>query len=78
MGCKYMRIPKKIEKILDKREKLSIELMHLNTQLDEWLENKGGNLTDPDIADGVLSGCMIYAEPWTANKVVRDYIENKL
>lgn len=73
-----MKIPKKIEKILDRREKISIELMHLNTELDNWLESKGGDLTDPDISDGVLSGCMIYAEPWSANRIVRDYIENRL
>lgn len=73
-----MKIPKKIEKILDRREKISIELMHLNTELDNWLESKGGDLTDSDICDGVLSGCMIYVEPWTANRIVRDYIENRL
>ena len=73
-----MKIPKEIEKLLDRREKISTELMRLNTELDNWLESKGGDLTDSDVADGVLSGCMIYAEPWTANRIVRDYITNKL
>ena len=73
-----MKIPKKIEKLLDKREKLATELMSVNTELDNWLESKGADLTDEDITDGVLTGCMIYAEPWTANRIVRDYVENKL
>lgn len=73
-----MKIPKKIDKILDRREKLSIELMHLNTEIYSWLESKGADFTDEDICDGVLTGCMIYVEPWTANEIVRDYIENKL
>ena len=73
-----MEIPKRIEKILDRREKVSLELACLNTKIDDWLESQGANLYDPEICDGVLTGCMIYAEPGTANKVVRDYIKNKL
>lgn len=70
-----MKIPKKIDKMLDRREKLSVEMMHLNTEIDNWLESKGAELTDAEICDAVLTGCMIYTEPWTANKIVREYIE---
>ena len=73
-----MKVPKKIEKILDRRAKIAMELMYLNTELDKWLESKGTDLTDEKINDAVLTGCMIYAEPWTANRIVRDYIENEL
>ena len=73
-----MNIPKKIEKLLDKREKLAMELLSVNKELDDWLENKGADLTDASICDGVLSGCMIYCEPWTAKMIVRDYIKNEL
>lgn len=73
-----MKVPKKIEKILDRREKITMELMSLNTELDEWLESKGADLTDEKINDAVITGCMIYAEPWTAKQIVRDYIENEL
>ncbi len=73
-----MKIPKKIEKILDKRAKLALELMAVNSELDNWLESKGANLMDADIKDAVQTGCMIYAEPWTAKEIVQEYIENKL
>lgn len=73
-----MVIPKKIKKLIDKRERIAIELMHLNAELDNWLESKGADLTDTDICDAVLTGCMIYAEPWTAKILVEEYIENKL
>lgn len=73
-----MKIPKKIDKMLDRREKLAIELTNINTEIDNWLESKGANLIDAELCDAVLTGCMIYAEPCTANRVVRDYIENKL
>lgn len=48
--------------------------MCLNTELDKWLESKGADLTDEDLNSAVTSGCMIYAEPWAANEVVRNYI----
>lgn len=73
-----MKIPKKIEKILDRREKIALELMSLNAELDAWLESKGTDLSNADIRDAVTSGCMIYAEPGAANIIVREYIENKL
>lgn len=73
-----MVIPRKIEKLLDKRAKLAIELIALNSELDQWLESKGADLTDADICDSVSSGCMIYAEPYTAYSNVMNYIENKL
>ena len=73
-----MDIPKKIDKLLDKREKLALELTDINTELDNWLLSKGANLMDSDIKDSVTTGCMIYAETWTANSNVRKYIENKL
>lgn len=57
---------------------IAMELMELNNKLDDWLESKGVDLSDTDIADSVLTGCMIYAEPWNAYQNVRDYIENKL
>lgn len=73
-----MKIPKKIKKLIDQREKTAIELLSLNSELDNWLESKGADLTDADICDAVLTGCMIYAEPWTAKMLVEEYIKNKL
>ena len=73
-----MVIPRKIEKLLDKRAKMAVKLMALNSELDQWLESKGADLADADICDAVTSGCMVYAEPYTAYSIVMDYIENKL
>lgn len=73
-----MVIPKKIEKLLDKRAKIAIELMDLNAKLDQWLESKGADFTDTDICDSVTTGCMIYAEPYAASSNVKEYIKNKL
>lgn len=72
-----MKIPKKIDKLLD-RAKLALELMCVNHELDSWLESKGGDLTDPEITDSTVSGCMIYCEPHNANEQVRRYIEKRL
>ena len=73
-----MKIPKNIEKLLDKRQKLAEDLICANADLDDWLEKNGADLTDADICDAVLTGCMIYCEPSNAKRIVIDYIENKM
>lgn len=64
-----MEIPKKIQKLLDRRERLAIDLAVISSELDEWLEKNGANLCDPDIKDSTVSGCVIYCEPWFAKKL---------
>lgn len=73
-----MKIPKYIEKLLNRREKLAYQLNACNVKLDDWLEKNGADLTDEDICDAVISGCMIYAEPTSARCLVEYYIINKL
>ena len=73
-----MKIPKRIQKILDRREKIAFDLIHLERELDDWLESKGVDLGDPDISDAVLSGCMIYTETDSAKSQVEDYIKNNM
>ena len=73
-----MKIPKRIQKILDRREKIAFDLIHLERELDDWLESKGVDLGDPDISDAVLSDCMIYTEPDSAKSQVEDYIKNNM
>jgi hypothetical protein len=58
-----MKIPKKIQNIIDRRERLAMELLDVCEKLDSWLEKNGADLTDSDIADSTISGCMIYCEP---------------
>ena len=73
-----MQIPKKIQKLLDKKMNLAIELMEVTHKLDSWIEENGADLTDSDITDSTLTGCMIYAEPENAKQNVEDYIRNKM
>ena len=73
-----MEIPKKIQKLLDKKMNLAIDLMNVTSELDSWLEQNGADLTDPDITDSTLTGCMIYAEPGNAKRNVEDYIKNRM
>lgn len=73
-----MKIPKNIQKLIDKREQLAIDLMDTEQKLDQWLEKNGADLNDPDLADSTISGCMIYAEPWAAKELVMNYIRAKL
>lgn len=73
-----MQIPKKIQKLLDKKMNLAIELMEVTHKLDSWLEENGADLTDSDITDSTITGCMIYAEPGNAKQNVEDYIRNKM
>ena len=73
-----MEIPNKIHKLLDKREKLANDLITACCELDEWLEKNGADLTNPDISDSTLSGCMIYCEPGNAKSCVEDYIKNRM
>lgn len=71
-----MEIPKKIEKLLDKREQLAMDLISAISELDTWLEENGADLTDSELVDSTLSGCMIYHEPGSAKNNVKDYIKN--
>ena len=69
-----MDIPKKIQKLLDRREKLAMNLIRTCCELDTWLQANGADLTNYDIADSANSGCMIYCEPVSAKASVEFYI----
>lgn len=73
-----MEIPKKVQKLLDKRMDLAIDLMDVTSKLDSWLEANGADLTDSDITDSTLTGCTIYAEPGNAKLNVENYIRGKM
>lgn len=67
-----MEIPKKIEKLLDRRERLALDLISVTNELDSWLIKHGADLTDSDLTDSTLTGCMIYCEPGNARINVED------
>ena len=73
-----MKIPKKIEKLIERRKKLAEDLNSVSFTLDKWIEEHGGDLTDPDICGSVITGCMIYCEPDNAAFVVTKYILEKM
>lgn len=43
-----MEIPKKVQRLLDKRMDLAIDLMDVTSKLDSWLEANGADLTDDE------------------------------
>lgn len=73
-----MEIPKKIQKLLDRRYRLAMDLISACNQLDSWLEKNGAELSDSELSDSTLSGCMIYCEPQNAKLTVEDYIKNRM
>lgn len=73
-----MEIPKKIQKLLERRNRLAMDLLAVGCELDTWLEKNGADFTDPDIVDSTITGCMIYCEPGTAKSCVEKYIKNRM
>lgn len=69
-----MKIPKYIDKLIERRMKLAFELMDVSSQLDAWLEKNGFDLAE--ISDYTLTGCMIYCEPDAAASNIRRDILN--
>lgn len=68
-----MKIPKYVERLIQRRERLAWELTEVSSDLDEWLE-KNNISTGTDYTS---TGCMIYCEPSTAARLVREDILNK-
>ena len=73
-----MKIPKKIQKIIDKKAQLAMELIAVSNELDTWLIKHGADLTDSDLADSTLTGCMIYCKPGNAKTNIEEYIRNRM
>ena len=44
-----MKIPKKIIKLLDRREKLAMNLIFTTSEIDRWLVSHGADLNDNDL-----------------------------
>ena len=68
-----MKIPKYIERLIERRERLAWELISVGAKLDEWLEKN-------DIQTGdeyTTTGCMIYCEPGAAARLLKEDILNK-
>ena len=68
-----MKIPKYVENLIDKRQKLAEKLMIISCELDEWLIKNDIHMGE----EYTCTGCMIYCEPATAAQCVREDILNK-
>jgi hypothetical protein len=73
-----MKISKKVERLINRREKLAKNLIDVCNELDTWLEKNGADFTDSDLTDSTLTGCMIYTEPTAAKKNVERYVKHKM
>lgn len=73
-----MKIPKRVQNLLDRREKLAMNLMSVSSELDTWLEKNDADFMDSDLVNSTLTGCMIYCEPGNAKSNVEDYIKDKM
>ena len=68
-----MKIPKRIEALIDKRQLLAEQLNSIDIEICEWMESKGMDLSD--MGDFTRSGCMIYCEPGAAANSLREAID---
>ena len=67
-----MKIPKYIDKLIDRRCRLAEELNSVACQLDEWCEKNGIDT----YTDYLCTGVLIYSEPSTAAWHTREDIKN--
>lgn len=68
-----MKIPKYIEVLIEKREKLAAELISTDWKLSEWLEK---NEVDVEECD-TRGGCEMYVNPFASAIRIKQAIENK-
>lgn len=73
LGVNKMKIPKYIDRLIERRKNLAWELIEVSTKLDNWLEK----LNIPMDNDCTSTGAMIYCEPDEAALRVRNDILNK-
>lgn len=68
-----MQIPKKIEKLIERRTKLACQLDDVCGELDAWLDAHGIETENEDIHGGVE----IYVNPYDSGERVRNAILEK-
>lgn len=68
-----MKIPKYIEKLIEKRAGLAVLLNHEDSKLTDWLEKNGVEVEEYD----VYGGCEMYANPRSSADRIKQAIRNK-
>ena len=66
-------IPKYVEKLLQRREKLAFELIDVCSKIDDYCEKVGVDMDD-SCKNSVLTDVTIYCEPWNARVNTREAI----
>lgn len=66
-----MKCPKYIDKIIDRRARLAVELNDADCRLAEWLEK---NMVEVDDYD-VYGGCEMYMNPYNSAERIREAIK---
>lgn len=69
-------IPKYVERLLERRAKLALDLMDTCHKIDVYCERIGVDLSDD--SNCLHTNVMIYVEPWSAKKGTRRAIETAL
>ena len=74
-----MKIPKYIDNLISRRERLAYELEDVCITLEVWLEKNGwDDLLDGDLMEDTRGGVEIYVNPSKSANRIRKYIEDKL
>lgn len=68
-----MKIPKYIDKLLEKRAKLAFNFMVVDSQIAEWLEKNQVEVS----GDHILSGACSICEPYSSIDIIRQAILEK-
>ena len=69
-----MKIPKRIEKLIERRAKLASDINYIDGQLTEWLEKK--DLVDKVEEYDFMGGCEMYVNPYASADRIREVILN--
>lgn len=67
-----MKIPKYVEKLIERRAKLADDLNSVDNQLTSWLEKN--NLLDKVEEYDVMTGCEMYVNPYASADRIREVI----
>lgn len=74
-----MKIPKYIDNLISRRERLAYELEDACRALEEWLEKNGwDDVLDGDLMEDTRGGVEIYVNPSKSADRIRKYIKEKL
>lgn len=68
-----MKIPKYIEKLIEKRARLAVLLNYTDRKLADWLEKNGVGVEGYDI----YGGCEMYANPRNSAERIKQAIKDK-